>query len=558
MDPKTLLYYSKNAQEAFNKYESAKGGIEKYFKQAFPQKGLILDIGAGSGRDVRHLIKEGHEAYALEPSDELRALTIRKYPELTSRIMKGFLPNGLTSVDKKFDGVICSAVLMHIPKEHIFDSVFSIKRILKKDGRALISIPIDRKNLNQERRDDKERLFTDITAEYLELLFERIGFKFLQKWKDEDSLGRKDVSWATLLFQLVDVSQSRPIDQIESVLNRDKKVATYKLALFRALCEISMTGFQRVRWFPNGTVGIPLEDVCEKWIYYYWPLFETSSFIPQIQGEHKNCAKPIAFRGKFENLIANYAHSGGLSGFTVDLRNENLSSEIRPLIKKLYTSLKNTITKGPVTYSGSSLSTGRLFEYEPQQQLIIFNADIWKEISLMSHWILDALILRWAELTARLSKDVISPSEVINLLLVNPLPEREVSLARSIYRNLRSVECVWSGKIIEKFDIDHVIPFSFWRNNDLWNLMPSQPRLNLQKKDKLPSHKLLLRRKDAIIYYWQILREKSEPRFDFEARKILGREKLARYNWEFPLFSALAEAVEVTALQRGCDRWEFK
>jgi len=62
--------------------------------------------------------------------------------------MKGFLPDGLTSVDKKFDGVICSAVLMHIPKEHIFNSVFSIKRILKKDGRALISIPIDRKNLN--------------------------------------------------------------------------------------------------------------------------------------------------------------------------------------------------------------------------------------------------------------------------------------------------------------------------------------------------------------------------------------------------------------------------
>ena len=176
----------------------------------------------------------------------------------------------------------------------------------------------------------------------------------------------------------------------------------------------------------------------------------------------------------------------------------------------------------------------------------------------MSHWILDALILRWAELTARLSRDVISPSEVIDLLLVNPLPEREVSLARSIYRDLESVECVWSGKITKDFDIDHVIPFSFWRNNDLWNLMPSQPRLNLQKKDKLPSHDLLIRWKDAIIYYWQILREKSEPRFDFETGKILGKEKRYFSNWELPLFSALAEAVEVTALQRGCERWEIK
>jgi len=558
MDPKTLLYYSSHAQEAFEKYESAKGGIEKYFKQSFPQKGLILDIGTGSGRDVRHLIKEGHEAYGLEPSDELRTLTIQKYPELAQRILKGFLPDGLSSVDKKFDGVICSAVLMHIPKEHIFDSIFSIKRILKKDGRVLISIPIDRKHLDEERRDEKKRLFTDITAEYLELLFERIGFKTLQKWTDKDSLRRKDISWATLLFQLVDVSKSRPIDQIESVLNRDKKVATYKLALFRALCEISMTSFQRVRWFPGGTVGVPLQDVCEKWIYYYWPLIETPSFIPQIQGEHESCTKPIAFRELLANLIAHYSNSGGLPAFTVDLRKKNISSEIKPLLKKLNTRLKNTITKGPVTYAGGSLSTGRLFEYDPENQQIILDADIWKEISLMSHRILDALILRWAELTAKLSKDIISPSKVIDLLLVNPLPEREVSLARSIYRNLQRVECVWSGKTIEKFDIDHVIPFSFWRNNDLWNLMPSQPRLNLQKKDKLPSHSLLIRRKDSIIYYWQILRKESEPRFDFEAGKILGGDKLYHPNWELPLFSALAEAVEVTALQRGCERWEFK
>ena len=345
MDPKTLSYYSRHAREIFNKYESASVGIEKYFKQAFPQKGLILDIGAGSGRDVRHLIKEGHEAYGLEPSDELRTLTIQKYPELASRIFKGFLPDDLSSLDKKFDGVVASAVLMHIPKEHLFDSVFAIKRILKQEGRALISIPVDRKNLDNDRRDDKERLFTDITAEYLELLFERIGFKSLRKWKDKDSLGRKDVSWVTLLFQLVDASKLRPIDQIESVLNRDKKVATYKLALFRALCEISMTGFQRVRWFSDGTVGIPLEDVCEKWIYYYWPLIESSSFIPQIQGEHESCAKPIAFRELLGSLIENYANAGSLPGFTVDLRNKNISSGIMPLFKKLNTRLKTPSQK---------------------------------------------------------------------------------------------------------------------------------------------------------------------------------------------------------------------
>ena len=120
------------------------------------------------------------------------------------------------------------------------------------------------------------------------------------------------------------------------------------------------------------------------------------------------------------------------------------------------------------------------------------------------------------------------------------------------------MECVWSGKIIKKFDIDHIIPFSFWRNNDLWNLMPTQPKLNLQKKDNLPSYALMNQRKDSIIYYWQILRGDNERRFDYEAEKLIGRGAVDREDWELPLFSSLIEAIEVTALQRGCERWEIK
>lgn len=50
----------------------------------------------------------------------------------------------------------------------------------------------------------------------------------------------------------------RSIDRIESVLNRDRKVATYKLALFRALAEIGMTRYNQVRWVSLGAMS-PLE-----------------------------------------------------------------------------------------------------------------------------------------------------------------------------------------------------------------------------------------------------------------------------------------------------------
>jgi hypothetical protein len=43
-----------------------------------------------------------------------------------------------------------------------------------------------------------------------------------------------------LLFQLKALkANTRPIDQIEGVLNHDKKTATYEFASFRALAEIA-------------------------------------------------------------------------------------------------------------------------------------------------------------------------------------------------------------------------------------------------------------------------------------------------------------------------------
>jgi len=41
---------------------------------------------------------------------------------------------------------------------------------------------------------------------------------------------------------------SRSLDQIESILNRDKKDATYKPALFRALAELATTSYHAAIW----------------------------------------------------------------------------------------------------------------------------------------------------------------------------------------------------------------------------------------------------------------------------------------------------------------------
>jgi SAM-dependent methyltransferase len=276
MDSRTIQYYDDNAEAVFARYHEAKIGIARYFRLAFPAGSAVLDIGAGAGRDMDILIREECEAYGAEPSTRLREVTEARLPHLAGRIYSGALPGLSQQIDRKFDGVLCSGVFMHIPEEEQFDAAFDIRNLLKPNGRLLLSVTRDRQGLDASRRDEYGRLHTRLIPASLELLFERLGFQRIGKWEDEDSLGRPEITWTTLLFTLSSDQLQRPIDQIEGVLNRDKKDATYKLALFRALCDIALTNSHLAEWRADGTVGIPILEIAERWIYYYWPLFGDS------------------------------------------------------------------------------------------------------------------------------------------------------------------------------------------------------------------------------------------------------------------------------------------
>jgi len=254
MDPRTIQYCDEHAEELFALYEGAESGPARYFKFAFPPGAEILDIGAGSGRDLGILIREQYEAYGVEPSPRLRALATRVAGR-AGRIYDGALPGLSTQIGRKFDEVLCAAVFQHIPREQQFDAAFDIRNLLKPDGRLLVSVPKDRPGIDASGRDERGRLYTQLVPEELELLFERLGFQRIGAWEDADSLGRPGIRWTTLLFVLRSDQALRPIDRIEGVLNRDRKVATYKLALFRALCDIALTNYHLAEWMPDGRVA---------------------------------------------------------------------------------------------------------------------------------------------------------------------------------------------------------------------------------------------------------------------------------------------------------------
>ncbi|MDP7034864.1 MAG: HNH endonuclease domain-containing protein, partial [Planctomycetota bacterium] len=515
----------------------------------------ILDIGSGSGRDLAHLVREGRQAYGVEPSKVFRQLAVETHPELRDRILDGSLPDSLPDPDLlggPFDGILCSATLQHIPRERLFDAAFSLKSLLGPRGRILLSIPSSRPDLDPENRDSQGRLFTPISPGELELLLERTGFRSIGRWTDSDSLERAGIEWTTLLFEIRTTGVIRPLDAIQSVLSQDRKVATYKFALVRALCEIAETRPRIASWRPDGRVAVPIEAVADLWILYYWPIFTSSRFLPQMNGEWSSQKRGLGFARELTALIDAYEKGrGGLTAFAIDHRNGAFPESISPLYGTLLKKLKVTIHTGPVTHAGGSLETGPLFGY--QRGKILVDGPLWHELTLMSHWIRDALVLRWAEKTSDLSSGEILPDQAVNPLLTRADPDRETRDARNVYEELPDLQCTWTGRPITRFEVDHLIPFSLWRNNDLWNLVPASPDANQKKRDKLPSRQLLQTRQDTIFHYWETTRNELPTRFLRESTVFSGTENPSLET----LFLALQESVEFTALQRNCARWEL-
>ena len=555
MDQPTLQFYAAHAPETAGRYAGVKSAAADLFQVAFITGSRVLDVGCGSGRDLRALVDAGFDGHGVDASEEMLREARCLHATLADRIRRDSLPALSSMGDASVDGILCWAVLMHVPEEQLFDTVFNLRRVLKAGGRLLISTPREGPAVDPAtRRDQDGRLFNGVTPENFHFLLEKVGFRRLSRWDSPDSLGRAGRSWATQLFVLGDLG-SRSLDRIESILNRDKKDATYKPALFRALAELATTAYHAAVWLPEGKVAIPLSLIADKWLEYFWPLFESETFIPQKRGERRVCPKPVAFRAELDALIALYRSRGGLCAFSVDHRSDQLPIPARVLHRKVRSKLCDTIRSGPIYFAGGGGS--RTFVYDPLSRRVLMDADLWRELSVMGSWIADATVLRWAELTAEISQGALRPSQVIDQLLTTPIPEREVGIARSLYAGLETKVCVWTDRSLRsEFDVDHAIPFALWRNNDLWNLLPAAPTANNEKRDRLPTQPLLRSRKDCIVHYWSLMRAQHPIRFDFEAGKLVTAGVVGGSNWENPLFAAMVEAVEFTAIQRGIDRWE--
>lgn len=201
MDKQTIERYQQDAPQFIDNYKSVKPRrVYELIATFFHSKKLTLDIGCGSGRDLAYLSGSG---FIVEGMDPVPAFVehCRNFLESVP-IYQDALPKLETQTEEnKYSNLLLCAVLMHVPKEHLTESIKNILRITTQGGRIFISIRKPRPEHSEDLlREKDERLYNYVHPDILIQHFEQMGAQLLFHEEQTES-ARSGIIWDNFVFE---------------------------------------------------------------------------------------------------------------------------------------------------------------------------------------------------------------------------------------------------------------------------------------------------------------------------------------------------------------------
>lgn len=130
-DRQTVLYYDENAAG----YVDATLGLSmemplEAFSNQLGAGAHVLDVGCGSGRDLKSLLARGFKPVGLDVSEILTryASRVSGCPVVVADMLE------LPFANDSFAGAWASASILHITRQDIPRALSEIRRVLKQDG----------------------------------------------------------------------------------------------------------------------------------------------------------------------------------------------------------------------------------------------------------------------------------------------------------------------------------------------------------------------------------------------------------------------------------------
>ena len=190
-------FYTSHASRLAQKYESVDpGAIHGVWRDHLPTRpALVMDVGAGTGRDAAWLAGLGHEGVAGEPSEGMRMEGKRRHPSAGIRWMDDALPDLRTvrELGERFDLVLLSAVWMHVPETERAQALETLAALTAPGGRIVITLRLG--------PSPDEREFHPVSAAELRELGGALGLSVVMETEpNADQMDRRGVRWRTAVL----------------------------------------------------------------------------------------------------------------------------------------------------------------------------------------------------------------------------------------------------------------------------------------------------------------------------------------------------------------------
>ncbi|MCX8999993.1 methyltransferase domain-containing protein [Rhizobiaceae bacterium BDR2-2] len=192
---RAVAFYERQAKDLAENYELIP--FEQAHPVLFNELGgkppkAVLDVGAGTGRDVNWMAMNGHSVVAIEPAASFRALATHLHPNTSVHWIDDRLPKLDKLTSQRFDWIVLSAVWMHIHPKDRLQALARLKLLLTSAGKIYITLRLG--------PPDPAREIYPVTVEELRDLSRPLGLKLQEFGEREDLLGRSEIKWRTVVL----------------------------------------------------------------------------------------------------------------------------------------------------------------------------------------------------------------------------------------------------------------------------------------------------------------------------------------------------------------------
>ncbi len=509
-----MSWYDENAAVVALQYEALDPQeLHAWMADLLPgEPSLVVDVGAGTGRDAAWFAAAGHEVVAVEPSSGMRAEGRRLHDAPRVRWLDDSLPSLASTLRLGIaaDVVLVGAVWQHVAPADRARAFRKLVTLLASGGFLVMTL---------RRGPDDSRGFHETSGDEVERLARDHGLEVVRRLEADDGPSRPDVRWTNLALRLPD-DGTGALPLLRRFILLDAKSSTYKLGLLRALCRAADGSAGLAEGDGGEHVVLPLGLIALNWLRLYLPL--TAADLPQAPANHR-AADGLGFGGPGWRALASGTASrrdlrvgatfAGEDAKVVLAALREAADLIRDMPARYLTHQDGTAVFPVVRTRAAALGGTLILDRATLASFGTIRVPrvIWQAMQRFAVWIEPALVTEWLrhmrDYAGRQGRQLDEARMAAAMTWSDPVRSTAVVRDLALDRMGRGemTHCIWSGKRLSpaNLDIDHCLPWSAWPCGDLWNLVPSDREVNQRgKRDRLPSAETMQASADAMKSWW--------------------------------------------------------